>query len=58
MTRHTWRTMPMKESMRQQATDLGQAVLWAIALIAILVAVPVAISVLAVGQVSTSRMLP
>ena len=55
MTRHTWRTMPMKESMRQQATDLGQAMLLVIALIAILVAVPVAISVLAVGQVSTSE---
>ena len=55
MTRHTWRTMPMKVSMGQQATDLGQAVLWVIALIAILVAVPVAISVLAVGQVSTSE---
>ena len=55
MTRHTWRTMPMKESMTQQATDLGQAMLLVIALIAILVAVPVAISVLAVGQVSTSE---
>jgi hypothetical protein len=55
MRRHVWWNAPMKESRRRRPTDQGQAMLLVIALIAVLVAVPAAIVVLAVGQVSTTE---